>query len=248
MSGGMIDPPAATVAAGTGAMPSGASAPAPTHPAWVFAVFFAVYFAVWTVRATIGFDIDRALDQPFSWIYSNAVKFALWAVPAAAFAYWVRGESRLASLRLGAPSLRSLPLTIAIIVAYLMGVAWDVARKRGMELSTFGAALAQRGVGPFAAGLPSAFSEEVFFRGLVLTELAERMPFWRANLLSGVLFVAMHWPNRIWRLGWTGAVFADAPALLLIALALGYVTRRSGSIWPGVLFHAANNALTAVAS
>ena len=41
-------------------------------------------------------------------------------------------------------------------------------------------------------------------------------------MLSGILFVSMHWPHRIWRDGWTGSVFADAPALLLIALALGY--------------------------
>jgi membrane protease YdiL (CAAX protease family) len=207
-----------------------------------------VFFAVWTVRATVGFNFDRQLAQPFSGIYSAAIKLALWAVPAAAFAHWVRGEPSLASLRLGMPSLRSLPLTMAIIAAYLTGVAWDVARKRGIELSALGAALAQRGLGSVAGGLPSAFAEEVFFRGLVLTELSERMAFWRANVLSGVLFVSMHWPHRIWRDGWTGSAFTDAPALLLIALALGFITRRSGSIWPGVLFHAANNALTAVVS
>ena len=141
-----------------------------------------------------------------------------------------------------------LPLTIGVIVAYLSGVAWDVARKRGIDLPALGTALAQRGIGSFVGGLPSAFAEEVFFRGLVLTEMSDRMSFWRANVLSGILFVSMHWPHRIWRDGLTGSVFTDAPALLLIALALGYVTRRSGSIWPGVLFHAANNALTAVDS
>ena len=215
---------------------------------WAFPAFFLVFFAVWTVRATVGFNFDRSLAPSFSGVYSAAIKLALWAVPAAAFARWVRGVSRLESLRLGSPSLRSLPLTAGIIVAYLLGVAWDVARKRGIELSALGAAFAQRGLLSLASGLPSAFAEEVFFRGLVLTELSERMTFWRANVLSGILFVSMHWPHRIWRDGWTRAVFTDAPALLLIALALGFITRRSGSIWPGVLFHAANNALTAVVS
>jgi membrane protease YdiL (CAAX protease family) len=224
--------------------PAAAARPLP----WAFPAFLGAFVAVWTVRATIGFQIDRALNPAFNGLYSAGIKLALWAAPAAAYAYWVRGEPRLASLRLGPASRRSIPLTIAIIVAYLAGVGWDVARKHGLALAAFGTALANRGLGAFAGGLPSAFAEEVLFRGLVLTELSERTAFWRANLLSGVLFVAMHWPHRIWRDGWTPAAFADAPALLLIALALGFVTRRSGSIWPGVLFHAANNALTAVVS
>jgi membrane protease YdiL (CAAX protease family) len=215
---------------------------------WAFPAFVALFVVVWTIRATVGFEIDRALDPAFSKLYSNAVKLALWVVPAAAFAYGIRGESRLASLRLGVPPARTLPLTTGLIVAYLTGVAIDVARKHGLTLSEFGAALAQRGLGAFVGGLPSAFAEEALFRGLVLTELGERTSFWPANLLSGVLFVAMHWPHRIWRDGLSGSVFADAPALLAIALALGFVARRSGSIWPAVVFHAANNALSGVLS
>ena len=206
----------------------------------------ALFVAVWAVRATVGFQIDQALDPGYRAIYSNGIKLALWAAPAAAFAYWARGESSLASLRLGLPPMRTLPLTLAIVGAYLTGVALDVARERGVALSTLGAALADRGLAAFAGGLPSAFAEEVLFRGLVLTELAERVGFWRANALSGVLFVAMHWPHRIWRGGLSLSVVADAPVLFLLALALGFVTWRSGSIWPAVVFHAANNAVTGV--
>ena len=39
---------------------------------------------------------------------------------------------------------------------------------------------------------------------------------------------------------------ADAAPLFLIALALGFVTARTGSIWPAVVFHAANNTLSGV--
>ena len=50
--------------------------------------------------------------------------------------FW-RGGTPQSVVRAG---MLGLPLTIAIIAAYLMGVAWDVARKRGLELSAFGAA------------------------------------------------------------------------------------------------------------
>ncbi|MEO5823343.1 MAG: type II CAAX endopeptidase family protein [Vicinamibacteraceae bacterium] len=206
----------------------------------------ALFVAVWAVRATVGYQIDLALDPADRAIYSNGVKLALWAMPAAAFAFWIRGERRLASLRLGPPAARTLPLTVALILAYLAGVAWDVAHKHGVTLGQLGAALADRGLANFAGAVPSAFAEEVLFRGLVLTELTERWGFWRANAVSGAMFVAIHWPHRIWRDGMGLGVVADAPALFALALALGFVTWRTGSIWPAVVFHAANNTLSGV--
>ena len=206
----------------------------------------ALLMIVWAARASVGFEIDLALDPGHRAIYSNVVKFALWVVPAAAFAAWIRRDSIVSALRLDRPSLSALPLTAALIAAYLAGVAFDTARKHGVPMNELGAALSQRGLSNFAGALPSSFSEEVLFRGLVLTELCERWGFWPANAVSGVLFVSMHWPHRIWRDGLGPGVFADAPALFAIAIALGFVTWRTRSIWPAVIFHAANNTITGI--
>ena len=206
----------------------------------------ALLMIVWAMRASVGFEIDLALDPGHRAIYSNVVKFALWVVPAAAFALWMRRDSPVRTLRLGLPSARALPLSAVLIAAYLAGVAFDTARKHRVSLSELGAALSQRGLVNFAGALPSAFSEEVLFRGLVLTELSERWGFWPANAVSGVLFVSMHWAHRIWRDGLGFGVIADAPALFAIALALGFVTWRTQSIWPAVIFHAANNTVTGI--
>jgi membrane protease YdiL (CAAX protease family) len=204
------------------------------------------FVAAWSVRATAAYDIDQSLDPDTRAIYSMAMKLALWAVPAVAFVVWVRRDSIRSGLRTGAPAWRSLPLVGSLIVAYLAGVALDVVRKRGIGLGDLGQTLAERGATTFASAMPSAFAEEVLFRGLVLTELAERFGFWRANLLSSAIFVAMHWPHRLWRDGLALGVVADAPALLLLSLALGVAVWRTGSIWPAVIFHTANNTLSGV--
>jgi membrane protease YdiL (CAAX protease family) len=206
----------------------------------------ALLMIVWALRASVGFQIDLAVDPAYRAIYSNLVKFALWVVPAAAFAIWVRRDSPIRALRLGLPSARALPLSAALIAAYLAGVAFDTVRKHSVTLGELGTALSQRGLVHFAGALPSAFSEEALFRGLVLTELSERWGFWPANAVSGVLFVSMHWSHRIWRDGLGLGVVADAPALFAIAFALGFVTWRTRSIWPAVIFHAANNTVTGI--
>jgi membrane protease YdiL (CAAX protease family) len=206
----------------------------------------AALWIVWAIRASVGFNIDLALDPAHRLAYSSAIKIALWVGPAAAFAWWVRRESPVRALRLGVPALRRLPLAMVIAAVYLAGVAFDVARKHGVTVAALGAALAQRGAAQFAGGLPSAFAEEALFRGLVLTELTERWGFWPANAIGGVIFVSMHWPHRIWRDGLGAGVFADAAPLFAIAIALGFVTWRTQSIWPAVVFHAANNTLSGV--
>ena len=206
----------------------------------------AALWLVWAVRAWVGFNVDLALDPAWRLAYSSAIKIALWVAPAAAFAWWIRRESPIRALRLGRPATGSLPSAIAVSVVYLAGVAIDVARQHGVTLAQLGAALTQRGADQFAGGLPSAFAEEALFRGLVLTELNGRWEFWPANAVSGVIFVSMHWPHRIWRDGLGVGIFSDAAPLFLIALALGFVTWRTGSIWPAVVFHAANNTLSGV--
>lgn len=212
----------------------------------VFWLGLGLFVAVWALRATVGFRIDLALEPPGRAIYSMIVKLALWAAPAIAFAVWFRHDSAARSLRLGAPAVRTLPLVTALAVAFLAGVAWDVARRHGVPTLALGTAVADRGLVNVIGALPSAFAEEVMFRGLVLTEMAERWGFWLANVAGAALFVAMHWPYRAWRYGLGLDVVADAPALLLIALVLGFITWRSGSIWPAVIVHTANNTLSGV--
>jgi membrane protease YdiL (CAAX protease family) len=211
-----------------------------------FWLMLAALWIVWAARASVGFPIDQAIDPTYRLAYSSAIKLALWVAPAAAFAWWIRRESPVRALRLGLPAPRTLPLALALTAVYLAGVAFDVARRHGVTFAQLGAALGDRGLVNFAGGLPSAFAEEALFRGLVLTELSDRWGFWRANAVSGAIFVSMHWPHRIWRDGVGLGVFADAPALFAIALALGFVAWRTQSIWPAVLFHAANNTLSGV--
>jgi membrane protease YdiL (CAAX protease family) len=75
--------------------------------------------------------------------------------------------------------------------------------------------------------------EEIAFRGYLQTTLAVRRGPRAAVAAGALLFAALHLdPVRF-------------PALLVLGVVFGWMTWRSGSVWPAVAAHAANNALGA---
>jgi membrane protease YdiL (CAAX protease family) len=82
--------------------------------------------------------------------------------------------------------------------------------------------------------------EELLFRGVLLSALLQRWSSTAAIGLSSLAFALAHLPGLSWQL------FA-LPDLLLLALALAWLRLRSGSIWPSVVAHGANNLLAVAA-
>ncbi|MEO8777737.1 MAG: type II CAAX endopeptidase family protein [Rhodanobacter sp.] len=82
--------------------------------------------------------------------------------------------------------------------------------------------------------------EELLFRGLLLSALLQRWGRVAAIGLSSLVFAMAHLPGLSWQL------FA-LPDLILLALALAWLRLRSGSIWPSVVAHGANNLLAVAA-
>ncbi len=85
------------------------------------------------------------------------------------------------------------------------------------------------------AVLVAPFCEELFFRGYLFGGLLRGMPAWAAIVLSSLLFAIAH-----------GDIGSFA-LLLVIGLVLAVMRWRLGSIWPGMLLHACNNATAAIA-
>ncbi|MBN1631984.1 MAG: CPBP family intramembrane metalloprotease, partial [Thermoleophilia bacterium] len=81
--------------------------------------------------------------------------------------------------------------------------------------------------------LVAPFVEEVFFRGFVFAGLRTRYGWRWAAAISAALFAASHMELTFFIPGFVlGCVFA-------------YLYQRSNSVWPGMIMHAAMNALAA---
>ncbi|WP_434390185.1 lysostaphin resistance A-like protein [Melittangium boletus] len=140
-----------------------------------------------------------------------------------------QGTPRMAAFgfALGLANFAGIVAPLQYVAQKLLPKGWqdyDVAGlftgQTPLELVLIGA-----GVGLFAP-----LCEEFFFRGVFFQGLKGRGgPPWRALVTSAVIFSAFHFD----RMGFLARVE--------LGLLFGWLLLRTGSLWPGVLAHAANN-------
>ena len=205
-------------------------------------LFVACFFAVWSIRAIYLYAIDESLapGAPRT-VYSLGVKLLLWGVPAFGYALWVRHQSPCRYLGIAVmPSARQWLKYLIIIGLFLGAQVGFEAIVGGKQLSLIGvhSALTLSDLPAIAA---SAFLEELLFRGLLLHELAELLPRWGANLLTSLLFVAIHLPFWLSHGGLSATLLTNAGGVFIFSLLAGWLYLDSSSIWPPTLAHIANN-------
>ncbi len=86
------------------------------------------------------------------------------------------------------------------------------------------------------------FVEEIVYRGFGMNAFSTLMSERKANLLSSIYFVVLHFPSYFihWYLSGTfevGAMLAQAVSVLLMGLVFGYLFRKSKSILPPMIIH-----------
>src|SRR5262245_55756019 len=85
------------------------------------------------------------------------------------------------------------------------------------------------------------FIEEIPYRGFMLRKFAERFNFWLANLITSVLFLAIHLP------GWMALhtlKIETAVTIFMFGFVMGAVFRWSDSLWTPIVTHSANDFLS----
>lgn len=213
-----------------------------------FSVYFVVFYMVWIMRATVFYaavDLSISGDTQ-KLIFSNAVKFILWVVPAAIYIAWLDKKNVLAVMRINTLiDTRGVKLASLITVVYFVIVfVTEYFLSHRTLLPLFHSALAKIAQ-VFLSVLISPFIEEFLFRGFVFSKLQEHPGFWQANLVQSFLFTAMHWPFWIWSAGIHGALLSQSMSTFALGVLLGWIAQRTNSIWPPIGVHILNNFLVA---
>ncbi len=80
------------------------------------------------------------------------------------------------------------------------------------------------------AGVTAPVFEEILFRGFLFTSLRSRWNVWVAALVSSLMFAGLHYYS------WLGLL-----SIAAFGMVMCWLYQRTGSLWPGILFHALLN-------
>ena len=213
-------------------------------------VSFFIFYLIWIVRATIFYNaVDLSIESETGrLIFSNIIKFLLWVIPAGLYVFYREKQNLLINLKITSPiNWRGLGIGFAASVLYFVVVFTVDKLYSNRTLTPLLHASASAWLVTRAQVFFSPISEEILFRGFVLPQLMDRMPFWKANMLQAILFAAMHWPNWIWVNGFQAWIMVTSVSIFILALFLGWLLRRTNSIWPPILVHIINNFLSSFA-
>src|SRR5262245_17290640 len=210
-------------------------------PFSVFWIYVLVFFAVWFVRALALIRVDESIQSPL-WknVFSNTVKFIIWVVPAfiTLAAFRLRP---LSYLKLSTPTnKRGLFVSTIVVAAWLSVVIIGESTSSGKSM---GAMLSERAADwlSILIGVAiSPISEEILFRGFFLNRLNESLSFWMSNVISALLFVAVHMPYWVSRNGFSPNVMKNVVNVFLLGCLFGWVMKKTNSLWPSIGAHIAN--------
>ena len=86
----------------------------------------------------------------------------------------------------------------------------------------------------FSVAMVAGICEEIMFRGVLFTALAQRMSIWPAAIISGIVFGLAH--ADLWSLA----------ALATVGIGLALLYSRTRSLWPNMVAHTTFNAFSLV--
>jgi hypothetical protein len=209
------------------------------------AVFILAFFIIWTLRATVFYSVDLSFAAGLERkIYSESIKFLLWTVPVFVFLTFVDKTDPLAFLKLNTKiEFKKGIFPTAILVGYfvLTLVFEHYAHQRNFDLSPGPIGL----LGALGGVSISPISEEILFRGFILGKLCQTTSFAWANVITSILFVAVHLPNWFWVNGYQPWIPIVSANIFILSLMLGWLVKRSNSLYPAISGHIINNFISA---
>jgi uncharacterized protein len=205
-------------------------------PFLAYVVAFHLMWIAWpyvlypTLTAALG---DRTLAYA---VIQLSIRALFWIAPVWLYLRYVDGVEPLGYLKLNRHVGRGVVVAAALTAANLVGSVVRFGPPHlTLERVTWNSIL--------GTSLLIGFIEEIPYRGFMLQKLAERLGFWRANLITSLLFLAIHLP------GWIAlhTLRADTAATIFVfGVVMAIVFRFSRSLWAPILTHSANDFLSFV--
>jgi membrane protease YdiL (CAAX protease family) len=197
-------------------------------------------FCLWSAAPTVLHRLWPGLggDEQFGW--SGVAQVVLTAA-FAAMAWRVLPAAARPDLRLHRLGRRAVAVAVggtAVLLGLAMAVPATLLGRLGIEP----VALARDMPWSAPGDVMQALAQELEFRGLLMGALERVAPPWAANLAQAVFFGLAHIAVQ-----YEGPAGPFVPVTIGLGFVLGWITQRTGSLWPAIVIHAVAEVAVAVA-
>ena len=145
---------------------------------------------------------------------------------------------RLRLSRFGPRAVLAALIGSALLLGLALAIPANLLGRLGLPLVALGRDM------PWVApgDVLQALSQELEFRGLLMGSLERVAPPWLANLAQATFFGLAHIAVQ-----YQGPAGPFVPVTIALGFVLGWVTQRTGSLWPAIVIHAVGDVAVDVA-
>jgi membrane protease YdiL (CAAX protease family) len=198
-------------------------------PLYDLVLFFTVFGTIWIGCVVLVWKLEWLPEAMRPWF-----RTAIWLTAGAAWIWWQKLNRPFAWLGLAPVTRRHMVMALSALLVILV---WNLARVWVIDPPQ--GRLATLLLSGYAWTLTGVVVEELMFRGIVQTRLTEHVSASVAIALAAFLFLVIHFP------GWLILSIPVNPSIvvsvLLIGVVCGWLRHWSGSLWPAITAHWANN-------
>jgi membrane protease YdiL (CAAX protease family) len=209
------------------------------HKSWL--IFLLAFYIVWALRATVLYRIDASFQSDLArHAYSDFIKFVIWVVPTFLYLKYVDRVNPFAYLKLST-RIEAAGLGFALVLLWFIGiqVVEHFTNHRTILLGAQLTASQWTTILLTVAGAP--IIEEIFYRGFVLQKFRDLFRFWTANIITTALFILVHWFYWLYSGQTIRQVIVSSLQILPLSLMLGWLVKKTNSLYPSILLHLLNN-------
>ncbi len=204
-----------------------------------FTIFLILFLVGWFARVLLYNYLDAKLENEYLLVVSSAFfKILIWVLPPFLYIRFVDRKNPFEYLRFTTSLKKGLQWSLVVI---LIGIIYQVTILY-LKLDTFRFSLP----GLVSTILLTPLFEETLYRGFLYNKLREVTSDWKANIAQSILFVYIHIP------GWiilqhmaAREMIASIISIFILSLALGFLIKKTNSIYPSIVLHALNNWISA---
>jgi uncharacterized protein len=193
-----------------------------------------LFYLVWTIKELWLIEYIYSFGNLISPLIEAIVKSVIWIVPVWLYITYALNRSAISYLKLN--------------VNVKKGLLWGIGLSLLMGLGLIGEAYIFNNASVhFSLSfddylntfIMAGLAEEIVFRGLILQEINKRLAFWKANVITSLLFLVIHYP--IWIYNDIIFHYGSHLYVFIIGLLFGFVYKKIGSLWSVILLHAFHN-------